>query len=73
MAKSIKLTQRVKKGDDVIERPIYFIAENIVHFVQNDYQGRMLTTIFCILTSTHSATSFDVIESAEEVQRLIND
>ncbi|MEN5054759.1 hypothetical protein [Sphingobacterium kitahiroshimense] len=72
MAKSIKLTQRVKKGDEVLERPIFFIAENIVHFVQNEYQGRTLTTIFCIVSSTHGTTSFDVIETAEEVDRLIN-
>lgn len=72
MAKSIKLTQRVKKGDEVVERPIFFIAENIVHFVQNEYQGRKLTTIFCIVSTTHGTMSFDVIESAEEVDRLIN-
>jgi len=72
MDKSIKLTQSVKKGDEVVERPIFFIAENIVHFVQNEYQGRTLTTIFCIVSSTHGTTSFDVIETAEEVDRLIN-
>lgn len=69
MAKSIKLTKRVT-GE--IEKSVYFIAENIIHFEQFEHSGKPYTSIICVGATENKQQTFRVIESPEFIDALIN-
>lgn len=72
MAKSIKLTKRVKRGNEMIDKPVYFIAENIIHFEQMQYEGREYTEIVCNGSTESRPQLHNVVESAVIIDAFIN-
>lgn len=51
----------------MIDKPVYFIAENIIHFEQMQYEGREFTEIFCLGSTENIRQIHTVVESADDI------
>lgn len=72
MAKSIKLTTKTTIGQQIIEKPVFFNADNILYYEGFSYDGNTWTTLTLIGTTSANNVTYNVVESPEDIHKLIN-
>ena len=72
MSKVIKLSYRIQKNGETIEKPVYFNVDNIVFFEQFELDGRKGTTLTLVGNGNNAPLQFKVMQMPEEINHLIN-
>ncbi|WP_312745949.1 hypothetical protein [Sphingobacterium multivorum] len=72
MAKSIKLTARRKSREGVKEKSVFFNSDNILYYEGFTYEGNSYTTITLLGTTSDNHMTYNVVESPEDIHKLIN-
>ncbi|QQT29827.1 hypothetical protein I6I99_21165 [Sphingobacterium multivorum] len=72
MAKSIKLTTRRTSREGIKEKSVFFISENILYYEGFSKDGISYTTITLLGTTSSNHVTYNVVESPETIDYLIN-